>query len=64
MNSTVDQFVVEIVEDETGEVTWRSKPTYLRRAEKIEKGTGINLDWGKYSTRIVPDAAPCNSLPK
>ena len=46
------QYVVEIVEDETGDVVWRSKPTTRRRAEKIEDGTGINLNWEKFSTRI------------
>ncbi len=49
-----DLFVMQIVEDETGEIVSQSKPTYLRRAEKIEDGAGINLGWEKFSTRIVP----------
>ena len=54
--STTDtqQFIVQIVHDETGEITYQSQPTYLRRAEKIEDGMGINLDWANYSTRIIP----------
>ncbi len=45
---------MQIVEDETGEIVSQSKPTYLRRVEKIEDGAGINLNWEKFSTRIVP----------
>jgi hypothetical protein len=48
-----DQWVVQIIEDATEKVVWQSKPTYRRRAEKIEDGSGINLDWEHYSTRIV-----------
>jgi nitrogen regulatory protein PII-like uncharacterized protein len=48
------QFVVEVVEDETGKIVAQSKPTSERRAEKIEDGYGINLNWEKFSTRVVP----------
>lgn len=48
-----ESFVVEVVHDETGEVVSQSKPTYLRRAEKIEDGYSINLNHAAYSTRIV-----------
>lgn len=50
--NTEHKYVVEIVEDETGDVVWRSKPTTHGRAEKIEDGTSINLNWEKFSTRI------------
>ena len=48
-----DEWVVQIIEDETGKVEYESKPTYRRRAEKIEDGMGINLDWEHFHTRIV-----------
>lgn len=47
------EWVVQIIEDETGKVEYESKPTYRRRAEKIEDGMGINLDWEHFHTRIV-----------
>jgi hypothetical protein len=52
--SEQEQFVVEVVEDETGDIVSQSKPTYRRRAEKIEDGYMINLNHERYSTRIVP----------
>lgn len=54
MSDNTEQVVVEVYEDETGEIVAQSKPTYRRRAEKIEDGYGINLNWERYSTRIVP----------
>jgi hypothetical protein len=48
-----EQWVVQIIEDETGKVEYESKPTYRRRAEKIEDGMGINLNWEHFHTRIV-----------
>jgi hypothetical protein len=56
--STTEQekFVVEVFHDETGDIVAQSKPTYRRRAEKIEDGYGINLNWAEYSTRVVPEA--------
>ncbi len=50
---TATEYVVEVYDDGTGEVVHRSKPTYLRRAEKIEDGLSINLNHAAYSTRIV-----------
>lgn len=52
-NVTDERFVVQIVEDETGKIEYQSKPTHRRRAEKIEDGMGINLDWAHFSTRII-----------
>lgn len=49
-----DQYVTQIVEDESGNVVSQSAPTSRRRAEKIEDGMGINLNWEKFSTRVVP----------
>lgn len=48
-----DEWVVQVIEDETGKVEYESKPTYRRRAERIEDGMGINLNWERFSTRIV-----------
>lgn len=53
---TEEMVVVQIIKDATGEVVRESKPTSRWRAEKIEDGLGINLDWNRYSTRI--QAAP------
>jgi len=47
------QYVVEVVETATDKVEYRSKPTYERRAEKIEDGLSINLDHEHFFTRIV-----------
>jgi hypothetical protein len=49
-----DLFFVEIVEDDTEKVERRMGPFERRKAEKVEDGAGINLDWANYSTRIVP----------
>ena len=49
------QFVVQIVEDSTGNVVYESRPTSERRAERIEDGLGINLDWEHFSTRVVEE---------
>lgn len=48
-----DEFFVEIVDDATGKVEERMGPHPYAKAEKIERGAGINLDWENYSTRIV-----------
>lgn len=52
-------YVAQIIEDATGAVVYQSKPTSQRRAEKIEDGMGINLDWASHSTRVilVPETA-------
>ena len=47
-----DLFVTKIVEDATGRVVWRSKPTDRRNADKMADGAGRNLDWGKFSVII------------
>lgn len=54
MDATQEQFIVQIIEDETGKIEYQSKPTSHRRAEKIEDGMGINLNWEQFSTRIIP----------
>lgn len=51
---TDNLYVMEIFEDETGEVVSRSKPTSLLCAERMEDGAGINLNWDRFSTRVVP----------
>ena len=55
MSTTEDtaQYVAQIIEDATGKVVYESRPTYLRRATKIEDGMGINLDWARFTTRVV-----------
>ncbi|MCR4339129.1 MAG: hypothetical protein NUW01_04485 [Gemmatimonadaceae bacterium] len=47
------EYIVQIVQDATGKIEYASKPTYRRRAEKIEDGMGINLNWERFSTRII-----------
>lgn len=47
------QFVAQIVDLDTGEIEYESKPTYERRAEKIADGIGINLNWEKFSVQVV-----------
>jgi hypothetical protein len=46
-------YVARIIESASGEVVAQSEPTYLRRAEKIEAGMGINLNWEQYHTDLV-----------
>ena len=64
MSDEQSDVVVQIVEDETGKIAYQSQPTYQRRAEKIESGMGINLDWANFSTRIVPasEAVPASEV--
>lgn len=52
--SAPDLFVAQVVLSDTEEVVHESKPTNKHRAEKIEDGMGINLNWDVYHTRIVP----------
>jgi hypothetical protein len=49
----VKQFYVEIVEDETDLVVSRMGPMDERRANRVEDGAGINLNWEKFFTRVV-----------
>ena len=51
---TETRFFVEIFEDETGQVESRVGPMSKRKAEKVEDAAGINLDWERFSTRVVP----------
>ena len=46
-------FFVEIVEDVTETVVKRMGPFSLKRAERIERGAGINLNWEAFYTRII-----------
>lgn len=47
-------YVVEIVEEATGEVVHRSKaPMSERQAERADDGFNINLDHENFFTRIV-----------
>jgi hypothetical protein len=46
-------YYVEIMKDENDEVVKRMGPMSKCRAEKVEDGAGINLNWNAYSTRIV-----------
>lgn len=46
------QYVAQIMEDATGLVHWRSRPTTEREAEKMAEGAGINLDWDKFSVSV------------
>jgi hypothetical protein len=48
-----EQYWVEIFGRTTGKVESRMGPHPLYKAEKIEDGAGINLDWENFSTRIV-----------
>lgn len=51
-----EQYRVEIVDADTGEVV-KSLPAHsLRQAEKLENGAMRNLNHAKYFTRIVPTA--------
>lgn len=50
----MEQFYVEIFRDKDSKVMSRMGPMSERRAEKVEDGAGINLNWEEYSTRIVP----------
>lgn len=47
------QYIVEIVERETGKVEYSSSPTTERRAQKIEDGMSINLNHEHFFTRIT-----------
>jgi AICAR transformylase/IMP cyclohydrolase PurH len=49
------KYLIEIVETETDEVIETMGPTYLRAAEKIERGVNINLNHEDYHTRIVEE---------
>jgi len=53
MTTTEISYAAQIIEDETGNIVFQSKPTYKARAEKIEDGMGINLDWTRFHTRVV-----------
>lgn len=55
-------YAAQIIHDETQEIVRQSAPTYKRRAEKIEDGMGINLNWTDYSTRLVMVDAAGNLL--
>ena len=48
-------YYVEIVEDATEEVVKRMGPMTKHKAEKVEDGAGINLNWDRFSTRIVEE---------
>jgi hypothetical protein len=48
-----DLYVAQIIKDDTQEVVQQSKPMSERRAEKLEDGYGINLNWEEYSTRVI-----------
>lgn len=46
-------YVVEIVEDATGKIEHRSGPMVLHKAEKLEDGYALKVDFSRFSTRIV-----------
>jgi hypothetical protein len=50
----MDKFYVEIVRYKDEKVVKRMGPMGERRAEKVEEGAGINLNWNDYFTRTVP----------
>ena len=54
MSATEQQYVVRVIENETGDIAFESKPTYERRADRIEDGLLINLNHEKFHTEIVP----------
>lgn len=48
----MEQFYVEVVNSETGEVVNTLGPAPERKADKIEDGVNINLNHEKYHTRL------------
>lgn len=46
---------VEVIESLSGEVVERIECSSERKAEKVEDGININLDWENYETRVVQD---------
>lgn len=52
------RFRAQIVETATGTVDWESGPESHHNAEKIARGAGINLNWDRFHTRIVPESTP------
>ncbi len=53
MNKKNSLYIVQIIEDKTGNVAWASEPHSQREADKIEEGAGINLDWDHYHIETV-----------
>lgn len=51
---TEQQFYVEIFEDETGRVESRMGPMSKWKADKVEDGASVNLNWERFSIRTVP----------
>lgn len=50
---TEDLYVAQIVEDGTGKIVRQGPPLRERAADKMAAGMGINLNWDKFSTRVV-----------
>lgn len=48
-------YFVEIVKRKTKEVVKRLGPMPMRRAGRVRRGAGINLDHDNFFTRIVED---------
>jgi hypothetical protein len=46
-------YYVTVVEDETDEEVKRLGPMRRARAEKVEDGLGVNLNWDRFHTEIV-----------
>lgn len=49
----VGRYYVEIVDADTKKVVKRMGPHSYGKAQKIESGAGISLDWERFFTRIV-----------
>jgi hypothetical protein len=53
METPESLYVAQIIDDETREVEWQSKPTTFSQAEHIAAGSYINLNHEKYSVAVV-----------
>ncbi len=53
MESIKDNHYVEIVEIKTKKVEKRMGPYSINKAEKVQRGAEINLNWDSYFTRIT-----------
>ena len=54
----MDTHYVEIVEQGTQKVEKRMGPFNMNKAEKVQSGVEINLNFEMYYTRIVSDGNP------
>ncbi len=51
------KYIVEVFEDKTGQVIKRIECASERQSDKVNDGLQINLDYERYTTRVVKEVS-------